>query len=180
MHSSLAYIHDRQIVVCKHTVVYFQPGFEFDTGLHYIGEMHKGASLRFIMDEITEGQLEWAAMSDNFDQVVLGSPSSPKRIPIVKGRKEQIEELVKCFPSEEDAIRKFYKLSGTLRSISVAMGLLKLAPMWLSKLLIATGIFKKIFPAYETMEYSLQEYLDKITTNKDLQAVLAYNCLDYG
>ena len=73
MHSSLAYIHNRQIVVCKHTVVYFQPGFEFDTGLHYIGEMHKGASLRFIMDGITEGQLEWAAMSDNFDQVVLGA-----------------------------------------------------------------------------------------------------------
>jgi all-trans-retinol 13,14-reductase len=142
--------------------------------------MHKGSSLRFIVDEITEGQLDWAAMNDTFDYVALGDPSSAKRIPLVKGRKDQIEELIKHFPDEEKAIRKFYATAGSVRSISIAMGLLKLAPLWFSKLLIKTGLFFKMFPSYKTMNYSLQEFLDRITDNKDLQAVLSYNCLDYG
>lgn len=46
---------------CCHT--FGENGLEFDTGIHYIGRMREGNIGRFILDQITEGQLDWAPMA---------------------------------------------------------------------------------------------------------------------
>ncbi|XP_049986190.1 all-trans-retinol 13,14-reductase [Alexandromys fortis] len=43
---------------CCHT--FGKNGLEFDTGIHYVGRMREGNIGRFILDQITEGQLDWA------------------------------------------------------------------------------------------------------------------------
>ncbi|XP_033031180.1 all-trans-retinol 13,14-reductase isoform X2 [Trachypithecus francoisi] len=48
-------------------------GLEFDTGIHYIGRMEEGSTGRFILDQITEGQLDWAPMSSPFDIMVVSN-----------------------------------------------------------------------------------------------------------
>jgi len=43
---------------------FHEKGFEFDTGVHYIGEMRNNTALRFLYDQLTEDQLEWKNVSD--------------------------------------------------------------------------------------------------------------------
>jgi hypothetical protein len=60
--------HD-QVGGCCHS--FHEKGFEFDTGIHYIGEMRNNTAFRFLMDQISDGQLIWADVCDDFDTVVL-------------------------------------------------------------------------------------------------------------
>ncbi len=53
-----------------HTFV--EKGYEFDTGVHYIGEMNQGSVFRTMYDRLTDGQIEWAAMVDAYDVVSIG------------------------------------------------------------------------------------------------------------
>lgn len=54
---------------CCHS--FSEKGFEFDTGIHYIGEMRNNTAFRFLIDQLSNGQLQWANVSDDFDTVVL-------------------------------------------------------------------------------------------------------------
>ena len=155
-------------------------GYEFDTGIHYIGDMNEGSGVRFMMDELTEGQLRWASLNDTFDVVALGDPSDARRVPIVQGRKEQVEMLVKEFPEEEKAIRKFYQKMGRTQKMGLALGFLKLLPVWFSKMLIWTGIFTWLFPFFKDWRKTVQQVMDELTDNNDLKVVLSYNFMDYG
>lgn len=80
------------------------------TGIHYIGRMQEGTIGRFILDQITEGQLDWAPMSSPFDTVVLDRPSGRKEFPMYSGKKAYIEGLKEKFPQEKDVIDKYMKL----------------------------------------------------------------------
>jgi all-trans-retinol 13,14-reductase len=51
---------------------FHEHGYEFDTGVHYIGEMGSQTKAKSLLDQITEGQLEWAKMDDSFDLISIG------------------------------------------------------------------------------------------------------------
>ena len=155
-------------------------GYEFDTGIHYIGDMNEGSSLRFMMDELTEGQLRWAPLNDTYDVVALGDPSEVRRVPIVRGKKDQVEMLVKQFPEEELAIRKFYQKMSEVRRMGLALGFLKLLPLWFSKLLIRTGVFTWMFPFFKDWRKTVQQTMDELTDNNDLKVVMSYDFMNYG
>lgn len=52
---------------CLHTFV--EDGFEFDTGIHYIGEMRSKSAFRVLVDQATEGQVAWAPLDAVYDTV---------------------------------------------------------------------------------------------------------------
>lgn len=54
---------------CCHS--FHEKGFEFDTGIHYIGEMRNNTSFRFLLDQLSNGHLKWSNVCDDFDTVVL-------------------------------------------------------------------------------------------------------------
>jgi phytoene dehydrogenase-like protein len=54
---------------CCHS--FTEKGFEFDTGIHYIGEMRNNTAFRFLMDQLSNGQLGWSNVADDFDTVVI-------------------------------------------------------------------------------------------------------------
>lgn len=56
---------------------------------------------RFILDQITEGQLDWAPMASPFDLMILEGPNGRKEFPMYSGRKEYIQGLKEKFPKEE-------------------------------------------------------------------------------
>ncbi|MBW02524.1 All-trans-retinol 13,14-reductase, partial [Eschrichtius robustus] len=87
---------------CCHT--FGQHGLEFDTGIHYIGRMQEGSFGRFILDQITEGQLDWAPTASPFDIMVLEGPNGRKEFPMYSGEKAYIQGLKEKFPQEEAAI----------------------------------------------------------------------------
>ena len=93
---------------CCHT--FYEKGYEFDTGIHYIGEMRNNTIVRFMLQQLTAGQLQWTNMDDAYDIVLLGEPSAPggvERYPIVSGSRERfVDNLVEQFPQERAAIDK--------------------------------------------------------------------------
>lgn len=47
--------------------------------------MQEGSFDRFILNQITEGQLDWAALPSPFDIMVLEGPDGEKRVSHVRG-----------------------------------------------------------------------------------------------
>lgn len=72
--------------------------------------MQEGSFCRFILDQITEGQLNWVGLSSPFDIMILEGPSGRKEFPMYSGEKAYIQGLKEKFPQEEAAIDKYIKL----------------------------------------------------------------------
>lgn len=64
---------ERHYVLGGFTHVFRRKGFEWDVGVHYVGEMHRPQSvLRQLLDHITGGDLEWAEMGEVYDRIAFG------------------------------------------------------------------------------------------------------------
>lgn len=54
-----------------YTHAYQREGYEWDVGVHYIGDVHKpGSTLRRIFDVVSEGHLQWAEMAAVYDRII--------------------------------------------------------------------------------------------------------------
>ncbi|OCT60039.1 all-trans-retinol 13,14-reductase isoform X1 [Xenopus laevis] len=147
-----------------------QHGYEFDVGIHYVGQMHENGMLRIIMDQLTNGQLQWNRLADEYDSIMVGS----RRYTISAGKREFPERLKKQFPGEEEAIDKFVALMKKVARHVALLGALKIFPQWLSLFLLRTRILHIFSPIFWLSESSHQDVLNKLTSNKDLQTVFSY------
>jgi all-trans-retinol 13,14-reductase len=86
------------------TQVFRRAGYEWDAGLHYMGEVHRPqAGLSRVFDHISGGKLEWERMPDVYNRIVIGDrsydfPSGAARF------KERMKEY---FPAEAGAIDRY-------------------------------------------------------------------------
>ena len=55
-----------------YTHSYARNGYEWDVGVHYIGDMGAATTARRLMDHLSQGQLQWAAMDAVYDRFFLG------------------------------------------------------------------------------------------------------------
>lgn len=166
---------------CCHT--YVEKGFEFDVGIHYIGEMAEGTLQRTLLDQITESGTEWVKLEEVYDDVIIGESGDPekrKTYPIPSGRGKLMESLIQNFPGEEKAIRKYFDILKHIRKSMTFVVLLKVLPLWLVRLFISSSLLQRLVPALTYFRRSLSEVLDSLTDNKELKAVLAYSFGDYG
>uniref|UniRef100_A0A3P8RT36 All-trans-retinol 13,14-reductase n=1 Tax=Amphiprion percula TaxID=161767 RepID=A0A3P8RT36_AMPPE len=163
--------HDRAGGCC-HT--FTEKGFESDVGIHYIGELSDHTPFRCMLDQMTDGQLQWEPLDNPFDHVVLGPPENRRRYPIYSGRTRFPEELKKCFPGEEKAIDEYMKLVkvGTYGIWLMAMLKLLLVPM--AKFLIYTGLVQRLSFFFKMAPRSLTDVVNELTENKDLRAHLRH------
>ncbi|XP_077069321.1 all-trans-retinol 13,14-reductase [Siphateles boraxobius] len=169
--------HDRAGGCC-HT--FTEKGFEFDVGIHYIGEMQEHRQLRCVTDQLTNGQLQWEPLDNPYDKVVLGPPENRRIYPIYSGRKRYMDELKKCFPGEEKAIEEYVRLSKKVGDGVWFVGLLKFLPIPLAKFLVYTGLAKRLSTFFCYASRSLTDVVNELTQNKDLRAVLCYIFGTYG
>ena len=95
-------------------------GYEWDVGVHYIGEVHNPNSpLRRVFDVITEGQLQWAKMGDVYDKIII----KDKQYNFVAGAANFREELLKSFPNARQQIDDYLKhIRAATRSLPVHFG----------------------------------------------------------
>ncbi|XP_076990883.1 all-trans-retinol 13,14-reductase-like isoform X1 [Tamandua tetradactyla] len=163
---------------CCHT--FGQDGLEFDTGIHYIGRMQEGSTGRFILDQITDGQLDWAALSSPFDIMVLEGPSGRKEFPMYSGEKAYIQGLKEKFPQEAAAIDKYMKLVKVVSSGVIYAVLLKLIPLPVIQLLSKFGLLTRLSPFLWASTQSLSQVLQQLPASPELQAVLSYIFPTYG
>ncbi|XP_060758016.1 all-trans-retinol 13,14-reductase [Neoarius graeffei] len=169
--------HDRAGGCC-HT--FSEKGFEFDVGIHYIGNLEENSMFRCIVDQLTNGQLQWESLENPFDQVVLGPLENRRIYPIYSGRNRFPQELKKCFPGEEKAIDEFMSLVKKCCNSVWMMILLKLLPSPVAKFLAYTGLANRLSYFFSYGSRSLAEVVNSLTENKELRAVLCYIFGTYG
>ena len=80
-------------------------GYEFGTGLHYVGDLRKESIIRRVFDFISSGELRWRDMGAVYDQYRIGK----KTYDVVAGKAGFVQEFVKNFPSESAAVDLYLK-----------------------------------------------------------------------
>jgi all-trans-retinol 13,14-reductase len=155
------------------THIFKRKGYEWDVGLHYVGEVHRpGSTLRRLFDEITGGRLEWQDMGEVYDTVIVGND----RFEFVAGRREWRDRMVASFPDEAAVIDRYLELIG--ETVFGARGFF--ASKALPGPLGATAgpFMRRRFLKHASR--TVAEVLDELTGNELLKTVLTAQYGDYG
>ena len=91
-------------------------GYEFDPGIHYIGEMQCNSLMKFLLDQLSEGQVTWEPLEKEYDTVAIGDLADPKLYPIVAGKEDFKNTLYEKFPDEKQAIDHYFALLEVCKS----------------------------------------------------------------
>ncbi len=171
----------RVLVLEKHytiggfTHVFKRNDYEWDVGIHYVGDMHSSHKLMPVLfNHITDGQLQWADMGEIYDKIVI----EDNTYQFIKGRKNFVAQLKKYFPSDEDhsSIDKYMSGVHEVVKSSKMFFAMKAIPefpgKWIRKW------FGRKFFQYSDM--TTLAYLQKTTKNKKLIGVLSGQFGDYG
>lgn len=180
--ASLLARQGKKVLICeKHTTpggfthVFTRNDYEWDVGIHYVGDMdRKGSLLRRVFQHITDSQLQWADMGEVYDRVVING----KIFDYVKGLSNWKAKMKTYFPAKEDAnaIDQYVQLLFDVNKSSKDYYIKKVMPAYLT-------FFTRPFTgnAYEQLaQKTTQQVLDSLSNNEELKAVLAAQFGDYG
>lgn len=98
-----------------------------------------------MLDQLTDGQLEWEPLGNPYDHVVLGPPDHRRVYPIYSGKERFPAELKRCFPGEEKAIDEYIRLVKVLWLFCL---LLPFSPSLLSSLPSFSAVIFDIYLIY--------------------------------
>ena len=79
--------------------------YEWDVGLHYVGQVGIGESTRAVFDFITDGKVNWSAMPAVYDRYVLPGFTFDARA----GRENLGADLIAQFPQERSGIEQYFR-----------------------------------------------------------------------
>lgn len=147
-------------------------GFNWDVGVHYVGNLEEGGSMRGLFDLLSSKKLEWESMGEVYDVVQIGDDVYEFKA----GKEGFRNQMVGYFPEEEEAIDRYLQLLNKSNQWGRAFFFEKSFKPFLSKTL---GWFiRKNYKKYS--QQTTLEVLSKITSNKRLIAVLCGQCGNYG
>ncbi|MBK5212999.1 MAG: NAD(P)/FAD-dependent oxidoreductase [Flavobacteriaceae bacterium] len=147
-------------------------GFQWDVGVHYVGNMDEDSSLRSFFDFLTDGKLEWESMGEVYDVANIdGSEYQFKA-----GKENFRKQLISYFPEEEKTIDSYLKIIEKTNKRASAFYFEKIFEPWLSK--TVGWIFRKRYSKFS--KKTTWEVLKGITKNERLIAVLCAQCGNYG
>lgn len=169
----------RVLVLEKHYVAggfthtFKRKGFEWDVGVHYIGEVHRpNAMLRRVFDYISRGKLQWAKMTAVYDKIIMGS----REYDMVAGLKNWREQMEKYFPQEGKALDEYIRLvreaAGAAKGFFGEKGLTPLMGTILRP--VMSRKFRKL------SDRTTLEVMQSLTSNEELMGVLTAQWGDYG
>lgn len=164
---------ERHYTAGGYTHVFKRKGYEWDVGIHYIGEVNReDGVLKKLFDYITDGELKWADMGDVYDRIVIGDKSYDFK----KGVKNYKEELKRHFPDDTKAIDDYVDLVFDATRASRSYFAEKAIPKVMQK--IMGGKMRKNYLKYATR--STLSVMRSITNNEELIKVLTGQYGDYG
>ena len=92
---------ERHYVAGGFTHVFKRKGYEWDVGIHYIGEVqNKYSPIRKMFDYISNNKIEWEDMGEVYDKIIIGE----KTYEFVKGVENFKSKMKTYFPTEGLAI----------------------------------------------------------------------------
>jgi all-trans-retinol 13,14-reductase len=151
---------------------YERNGYEWDVGVHYIGDMGGATMSRRLMDFLTQGKVAWAPMDAHYDRFFIGD----RTYDAVAGPAEFRDNLLAHFPREAAAIDRYLEL---LREVSRGMRTFTLdrtLPAWAATL--AGPLLRRRLPS--TFQRTTWDVLSELTADPELIAVLTGQWGDLG
>jgi all-trans-retinol 13,14-reductase len=97
---------ERHYVAGGYTHSFSRPGFSWDVGVHYIGQVANPTDpVRRAFDHLTAGRLQWEPMPEVYDRVAMGGMS----FDFVRGKERLKAALKTRFPQEARVIDRYFK-----------------------------------------------------------------------
>ncbi|HSQ64877.1 MAG TPA: NAD(P)/FAD-dependent oxidoreductase [Polyangiaceae bacterium] len=149
-----------------------RPGYEWDVGVHYIGQVGERGPLRAPFEYITEGRLDWAPLPDVYDRVYLGDRSYD----FVAGTKRFLATMKERFPSEARALDRYVDLVKACGRAGTPYFLDKALPGAASRVLGPLLRARYLRHARATTA----EVMASLTRDRELVSVLTAQFGDYG
>jgi len=155
---------------CLHS--FEREGFEWDVGLHYMGEVHrKSSGLYRLFDKVGRGQLSWAPMPEVYNRIVINGRSYDH----VAGTDAYKAQLKEYFPSETAAIDRYVDL--VVQANRAAKGFFGVRALPSSVPEAVTEQARAGFAPFS--DRTVLEVMDELTDNAELKAVWCGNYGDY-
>ncbi len=155
------------------THTFKRKGYEWDVGIHYIGDVQrKESGMRKLFDYVSDNNLEWADMGEVYDKIIIGE----KSYDFVKGVQNFKNKMSEYFPDEKEAIDAYVSLVFKVNSKSKWYYIDKALPSFLSS--IFGGMMRKSY--YKFSDKTTYETLRSLTANEELIKVLLGQYGDYG
>ncbi len=147
-------------------------GYTFDTGLHYLGELGEGDSFWRLLNELgLTGSINFVELDPaGFERYVF--PDYEFRV--CKGKERFKERLINAFPKEASGIHEFFSVSDKIIRAGTAARSMGEGPLSMLGFILKNPVMMKYFRA------TFQKLLDRATSDKRLQAVVAAPCGTYG
>ena len=172
-HGQRVLILEKHFKVGGFTHTFKRKNYEWDVGIHYIGEVHNTKSYtRKLFDRVTDGKLKWAKMDDNYDRIIFPD----KSYDFIAPKEKFIQSLTAHFPEEEKGIRDYIDFVQSYVRKGRGFYTSKALPKWLSPFLY--GSMTK--PFFEYADRTTKDVMNAFTQNKKLQGVLTGQWGDYG
>ncbi len=155
------------------THVFRRPDYEWDVGVHYIGEVNDPRSpVRAAYDHLTEGHLRWNPMPDVYDRIVIADRSYDFPTGLERFR----ANMKQYFPGEASAIDRYIAMVYAAVAASGLYFAEKAIPATLARLI--GPLMRRRFLYYSNQ--TTAQVLNQLTHNKELIAVLTGQWGDYG
>ena len=155
------------------THTFRRKGYEWDVGVHYIGDVgREDAPTRRLFDEVTGARLQWAPMPDVYDRVFIGDRSYD----FVTGRQRFVERLKEYFPTRTAAIDAYMQRLREAISATTAAFAEKVVPAPIAALFGSR--MRRAF--MKLASRTTADVLSEITDDAELTAVLTAQWGDYG
>jgi all-trans-retinol 13,14-reductase len=151
---------------CTH--MFSRNGYEWDVGLHYVGEVHRNqTALSKVFEDITGGRLEWAPMPEVYNRIAIGDKVYDVRAG-VEPFKAQLKDY---FPDDAKAIDQYVDLVMAANRTARGFFTERAFP-------VAQGatMFAQVAPEFfKFSDRTVTEVLTSLTPNRELHAVLTGN-----
>lgn len=157
------------------THAFSRPGYEWDVGVHYIGEVHRPHSgMRRIFDHLTDHNLDWADMGEVCDTIVIAGD----RYEFPRGAQAFAAHMKDYFPHDARAIDRYMCRVKNAAKHSRTFFLEKALPSLLAN---AIG-FALRWPAMRDAQRTLAQVFAEvgIVPGSRLAGVLSGQLGDYG
>jgi all-trans-retinol 13,14-reductase len=151
---------------------YDRAGYEWDVGVHYLGDMGAQTTVRRLMDFLTQGNLAWAPMDAHYDRFFIGD----NVYDAVAGREAFRDNLVSHFPREAPAIDRYLELLGEVSRGMRTFTLDRTLPPWAAA--VAGPLLRSRLP--KSFDRTTWEVLSELTQDPELIAVLTGQWGDMG
>ncbi|MCE9625272.1 MAG: NAD(P)/FAD-dependent oxidoreductase [Deltaproteobacteria bacterium] len=164
---------ERHYVAGGFTHTFSRKGYEWDVGLHYVGEVQrKNSLLRKVFDAITDSQLQWNPMPAVYDRVCIGEEVYEFEAP----KARLIQRLEEYFPKERNAISEYFRLVEEIAGAAKSYYMAKAMPAALGATL--GSLMSRRF--HRLSDCTTYEVLSGLTSDARLIGVLTAQYGDYG